>query len=153
MNSARRRRILPGLLLALSLMATGTATAVDQGHAPGAAGKVSAAEEAPARTAGGIDANRPTGVPAPTKTRPATMDSRENCEPTPAGSRERKAGAVQACVTTSATPVTQVGRKFLAAGRPPGAAPPAAARPRPARRNPPRPGGLSGGWGMVWVVN
>ncbi|KPH99876.1 hypothetical protein OV450_0724 [Actinobacteria bacterium OV450] len=128
MNSARRRRILPGLLLALSLMATGTAAADGQGHAPGAAGKVSA-EEAPARTAGGSDANRPTGVPAPTKTRPATMDSQEKREPTPAGSRERKAGAVRACVTTSATPVTQVGRKFLAAAAAPAAA--AAAVPDP----------------------
>ncbi|MFD3547836.1 hypothetical protein ACFWUW_19930 [Streptomyces sp. NPDC058655] len=107
----------------MSLTATGTAAAAGQGATPGAADKVSATP-APSRKAGG-DQNGLTGPSTPTKTRPVTPSSQENCEPTPAGSRERKAGAVEACVTTSATPATPAGRKSLAAA--PAAAAPAAA--------------------------
>ncbi|MGW9071971.1 DNA/RNA non-specific endonuclease [Streptomyces yangpuensis] len=74
-----------------------------------------------------------TGTPGPSpdtagpgNTRPATMSTKEGCEPTPAGSREREAGAVQACVTTIATPLTAAVRKPRAAAPPP-AAPAAAA--------------------------
>ncbi|MFD7079304.1 DNA/RNA non-specific endonuclease [Streptomyces sp. NPDC059918] len=113
MNSPRWRRILPGLLLVLSLTATGTAAAGEV-PAPGAAGK-----------AAGVD---PSGVPVPAKLQPATLTPGEKCEPTPVGSRERKAGAVKSCVTmvaTPAAPAAPVGRKFLAAA--PAAAPAAAA--------------------------
>ncbi|MFE5674575.1 DNA/RNA non-specific endonuclease [Streptomyces erythrochromogenes] len=54
------------------------------------------------------------------------MNAKEECEPTAAGSREREAGAVQACVTTSATPLAAAARKPRAAA-PPAAAPAAAA--------------------------
>ncbi|MEU2393778.1 hypothetical protein ABZ607_24530, partial [Streptomyces sp. NPDC007369] len=109
----------------MSLTATGTAAADGQDLAPGTAGRVSAAG-ATSRTAGGTDPNGLTGLSAPTKTRPATLVSQEQCEPTPLGSRERQAGAVQACVTTSAAPMTPPGRQFLAAAAA-AAAPPAAA--------------------------
>ncbi|MFD5511482.1 DNA/RNA non-specific endonuclease [Streptomyces sp. NPDC127051] len=126
MISPRRRRILPALLLVLSLTATGTAAAADgQVPAPGDVGKTSAAQASP-RKAGGADQNGPTGIPVPSKTRPATLSSEESCEPTHSDSRERKAGAVRACVTTIATPVTTALRKSLAAA-PPAAAPAAAA--------------------------
>ncbi|WP_327286403.1 MULTISPECIES: DNA/RNA non-specific endonuclease [unclassified Streptomyces] len=118
MISPRWRRILPGLLLAWSLTATGTATAAAaDGQAPTA--------QASPRKAGSVDPNGLTGVPAPGKTRPATMTPGESCGPTPAGSRERKAGAVKGCVTSIATPAAPAGRKSLAAA--PQAAPAAAA--------------------------
>ncbi|MFG2989198.1 hypothetical protein ACGFZK_07855 [Streptomyces sp. NPDC048257] len=121
MISPRWRRILPGLLLAFSLTATGTAAADGQG----AAGKAPTAQ-ASARKAGSADPNGLTGVHTPSKTQPATVTPGENCEPTPAGSRERKAGAVKGCVTTIATPATPAGPRSLAAA-PPAAAPAAAA--------------------------
>ncbi|MFG2991801.1 DNA/RNA non-specific endonuclease [Streptomyces sp. NPDC048257] len=119
MISPRRRRILSGLFLAMSLTTTGTAAA--DGHV------------APAQAPAAVAPAEPTGVPAPaktqpTKTQPATMSSGEDCRPTAAGSHERKAGAVQACVTTSTTPVTPLWRKPRAAA-PPAAAPAAAADP------------------------
>lgn len=134
MISPRTRRILPGLLLVLSLTATGTAAAEGQvapAHSPTAlAPSATVIGKAPVpqtpgaspRKVGRIDPSDLTRVPTPTKTRPATVSSEEECEPTPAGSRERKAGAVQGCVTTSATPVTPAGQKSLAAAAPPAAA-------------------------------
>ncbi|MFJ6053457.1 hypothetical protein [Streptomyces sp. NPDC092307] len=113
----------------MSLTATGTAAADGRSTTPSPAPSLGAAAmapavDAPSREVGG-GANALNAVPAPTKTSPATPSSRESCEPTPAGSRERGAGAVQACVTASATPEAPVGRKFLAAA--PQAAPAAAA--------------------------
>ncbi|MFD5548794.1 DNA/RNA non-specific endonuclease [Streptomyces goshikiensis] len=107
----------------MSLTTTGTAAADSQGLATGTGAGASAAD-APSPKVGG-DPNGPKGVPAPTKTRAATLSSQENCEPTPSGSRERKAGAVQACVTTSATPAAPVGRRLLTTA--PATAPTAAA--------------------------
>ncbi|WP_405443431.1 DNA/RNA non-specific endonuclease [Streptomyces avidinii] len=123
MSSPRAKRILPGLLLAFTLIATGSAAATDGSTAPApspaATGK--APEASPAK-AGRISPSDPTGAaPAPGRTRPATAPSGEKCEPTAAGSGERKAGAVQSCVSISPAPVIPVGRKALAA------APPAAA--------------------------
>ncbi|MER7466814.1 hypothetical protein [Streptomyces sp. NPDC097981] len=93
----------------MSLTATGTAAA-GQVPAPGAAGE-----------AGSVDPNGLTGVPSG-MTRPATMTPGEKCEPTPAGSQERKAGAVQACVTTIAKPAPPAKRKARAAAQPTAAA-------------------------------
>ncbi|MER5733520.1 DNA/RNA non-specific endonuclease [Streptomyces sp. NPDC002138] len=62
---------------------------------------------------------------APGKIQPVTVTPGEKCEPTPAGSRERKAGAVRACVTTIAAPETPNKRQGRAAA--PSAAPAAAA--------------------------
>ncbi|MFD7625525.1 DNA/RNA non-specific endonuclease [Streptomyces sp. NPDC059851] len=99
----------------MSITATGTAAA--DGTAPTA--------QASPRKGASADPNGLTGVPTPGKTQPAKVTPGENCEPTPAGSPERKAGAVQGCVTTIATPAAPAGRKFLAAAPP--AAPAAAA--------------------------
>ncbi|MET8751474.1 DNA/RNA non-specific endonuclease [Streptomyces sp. NPDC004667] len=89
----RWRRVLPGLLLVLSLTTAGTAAADDDRiPTPAAAGKAPVAA-------------------SPGKTRSITVPAGEKCEPTRAGSGERKAGAVQACVTTIATPVTPDGRR------------------------------------------
>ncbi|WP_405527294.1 DNA/RNA non-specific endonuclease [Streptomyces avidinii] len=101
----------------MSLTATGTAAA--DGHVAAASSSTSVA---PTTVAPGDS----TGVPVPAKTQPATVNSEEKCEPTPADSGERKAGAVQACVTTIATPVSPVWRKSRAAA-PPAAAAAAAA--------------------------
>ncbi|GAA0409372.1 DNA/RNA non-specific endonuclease [Streptomyces luteireticuli] len=74
------------------------------------------------RKPGSADPNGLAGVPGPSKTRPATVTPGEKCEPTPAVSRERKAGAVQACVTTIATPAPPAGRQARAAAQPTAAA-------------------------------
>ncbi|MDK9495091.1 DNA/RNA non-specific endonuclease [Streptomyces katrae] len=99
----------------MSLTATGTAAA--DGIAPTA--------QASLRNAGSTDPNGPSDVPGPGRTQPATTTPGEDCEPTPAGSRERKAGAVKACVTTIANPALPAQGKSLAAAPP--AAPAAAA--------------------------
>lgn len=112
MTSPCRRRILPVLLLVLSLTAVGTAAAGAQAPAPGAVGKVSTASS---HEANNVDPNGPTRIPIPSKTRPVTATPGENCEPTRADSGERRAGAVQACVTTIATPVPAAGREARAA--------------------------------------
>lgn len=44
------------------------------------------------------------------ETSPVTTGAGEHCEPTKAGSRERRAGAVEACVTANAAPVKPSGR-------------------------------------------
>ncbi|MFC7891819.1 NucA/NucB deoxyribonuclease domain-containing protein [Streptomyces sp. NPDC057381] len=54
---------------------------------------------------------------APVETEPVPVTPGEHCRPTPAGSRERRAGAVEACVTMSTTPVTRADRQPLAAAR------------------------------------
>ncbi|WP_345669388.1 DNA/RNA non-specific endonuclease [Streptomyces similanensis] len=52
-----------------------------------------------------------------TQTLPAV--SGEHCEPTPTGSRERRAGAVEACVTVNAAPVAQTQRRRTPTAVPP----------------------------------
>ncbi|GAA0266896.1 hypothetical protein GCM10010302_00850 [Streptomyces polychromogenes] len=101
MNSPRWKRILPGLLLTLTVTTTGTAVA----QVP-----ISAAA-----TATGVDSNGLTGALTPGTTQPATLTAAENCEPTSASSRERKAGAVKGCVTMIAAPATAAGPKSFAA--------------------------------------
>ncbi|MFF4583628.1 DNA/RNA non-specific endonuclease [Streptomyces sp. NPDC001373] len=64
---------------------------------------------------GRVEQGDPARVPAPTATRPFTPGSGEHCEPVGAGSRERKAGAAEACVTTRTTPVTPPRGPSLAA--------------------------------------
>ncbi|MFC0842217.1 DNA/RNA non-specific endonuclease [Streptomyces noboritoensis] len=125
MLSPRARRILPGVLLALTITATGTATA--DGHTT------------PARTAGDASTGKTLGSPAhpkvgridqgphspaavPTRTLPLKPGSGERCEPTLAGSRERRAGAVKACVTTRTKPVAQPKRQARAVAQPQAAA-------------------------------
>ncbi|MFC0842176.1 DNA/RNA non-specific endonuclease [Streptomyces noboritoensis] len=112
MTSPCRRRILPVLLLVTSLTAAGTAAAGAQVPAPGAVGKAPTASR---HEANNVDANGPTRIPIPSKTRPITATPGENCEPTRADSGERRAGAVQACVTTITTPVPAAGREARAA--------------------------------------
>ncbi|MFD0354149.1 DNA/RNA non-specific endonuclease [Streptomyces sp. NPDC127110] len=99
----------------MSLTATGTA----------AADGMAATAQASLRNAGSTDPNGQSSVPGPGRTQPATATPGENCEPTPAQSRERKAGAVKACVTTIANPAPPAEGKSLAAAPP--AAPAAAA--------------------------
>ncbi|MER6444324.1 DNA/RNA non-specific endonuclease [Streptomyces venezuelae] len=86
----------------MSLTATGTAVADGQ-DAPGKAPAVLNA------------------VANPSRTQPVTVPPGENCKPTAAGSHERRAGAVRACVAMSAEPVTPSGRQALATA--PAAAP------------------------------
>ncbi len=43
-------------------------------------------------------------VTAPAETTPFRVQSEERCEPTPAGSKERRAGAVESCVTITPAP-------------------------------------------------
>lgn len=111
-----RRRLLPSLLLAFSLTNAGIATAsqVTPAHSPAvlASGTTTPgtatppqAPKIPLRSVGRIGPGD-LATTALTKTRPVTASPGENCEPTRAGSRERRAGAVQACVTTSAKPKT-----------------------------------------------
>lgn len=110
-TSPRTRRLLPGLLLALSINATGIAAADGQvtppaataAATPGAATTQKApTSKASPHQASGSEQSDSTG--APTHTRPVTTTPVEDCEPTRAGSRERRAGAAQACVTTSTKP-------------------------------------------------
>ncbi|MFE5394434.1 DNA/RNA non-specific endonuclease [Streptomyces sp. NPDC056568] len=109
---ARYRRAAVPLLAVLVL---GTTTAmVPASQAP----EVSRASQAAPREAGGAGPGDTTGVAAPTETRPVPVAPGEHCEPTRAGSRERRAGAVEACVTTSTKPVTSAERRSLAAAQP-----------------------------------
>ncbi|MFI2432053.1 DNA/RNA non-specific endonuclease [Streptomyces sp. NPDC018957] len=65
-----------------------------------------------------IDLADLTDTSAPVETQPVPVTPGEHCESTRAGSREHRAGAVEACVTMSATPVSQAGRRALAAASP-----------------------------------
>lgn len=114
-TSRLTRRLLPALLLALSLTGTGIAAADSPDTPPRSAatqpsGATTVTGERPALRAPRtppLQADRsnptnPTGTA--TKTRPFTPTSKEQCAPTRVGSREFRAGAVEACVTTSTTP-------------------------------------------------
>ncbi|MFK8910636.1 DNA/RNA non-specific endonuclease [Streptomyces sp. YS-3] len=106
----------------MSVVATGTAAADATpplpSTTPGAAATGKAAEsplsEAPRHKADRIDLGDLPRVAIPAKTRPVTPTRGENCEPTRAGSRERRAGAVQACVTISPKPAATAGKRALA---------------------------------------
>ncbi|MET7320811.1 DNA/RNA non-specific endonuclease [Streptomyces sp. NPDC005549] len=103
----RSRRVLLSLLAVLALGATTTAMVPAQ--------ETTHTQERPGNQADRTDPADAAAVPVPTKTRPAEVAPGERCEPTRAGSRERRAGAVQACVSMSATPVKPAGRQSLAA--------------------------------------
>ncbi|MFE2942884.1 DNA/RNA non-specific endonuclease [Streptomyces sp. NPDC059255] len=98
------------IVLAVGATTTGTAPAPQE---PGAS----------PRQVGRLDPADPAGVPTPTettgttRTRPVTVAAGEHCEPVRPGSREGRAGAVEACVTTSVTPVKPGGREAPAAAR------------------------------------
>lgn len=104
---ARYRRAAVPLLVVLAVGATTT------GMAP-----APQEPEASPRQVGRLDLANLADVPTPAKTRPVTVTPREDCEPTRADSRERRAGAVEACVTTSTTPVTPAGRQSLTTAHP-----------------------------------
>ncbi|MFD5805512.1 DNA/RNA non-specific endonuclease [Streptomyces sp. NPDC127020] len=103
----RFRRVLLSLLAVVAMGASTTAMAPAQ-ETPAAAPQAS-------RQAGRTGPADPADVSVPTKTRPVEVSPGERCEPTAAGSRERRAGAVQACVSTTTTPVKAAGRQSLAA--------------------------------------
>ncbi|MGW7568465.1 DNA/RNA non-specific endonuclease [Streptomyces tendae] len=105
----RSRRVLVSLLAVLALGATTTAMTPAQ--------DTPTAREHPGRQADRIDVADLTDAPAPTRTRPAPLSSAEECAPTRAGSRERRAGAVEACVTMSAAPAKQPDRQSRTAAR------------------------------------
>lgn len=107
---ARYRRAAVPLLAVLALGATTAMTPAPQ------------APQTSRHKVSRIDLADLAGAPAPTRTRAVPVAPGEHCEPTRAGSRERRAGAVEACVTTSTTPVASAGRKSLAAVRPPASA-------------------------------
>ncbi|MGV9878059.1 DNA/RNA non-specific endonuclease [Streptomyces sp. NPDC003006] len=73
---------------------------------------------------GRIDADSLPHVPDPMKTSPLPLTPGEHCEPTRAGSRERRDGAVTACITTLAAPVNA--RRTAASAQRTAAAAPAA---------------------------
>ncbi|MFE2048530.1 DNA/RNA non-specific endonuclease [Streptomyces sp. NPDC059459] len=109
---ARYRRAAVPLLAVLVL---GTTTAmVPASQAP----EVTQASQASPREVEGLDPAGTTGIPAPAETGPVPVAPGERCEPTRAGSRERRSGAVEACVTTSTKPVTSAERRSLAAAQP-----------------------------------
>ncbi|WP_399891406.1 DNA/RNA non-specific endonuclease [Streptomyces sp. BBFR51] len=104
----RSRRVLLSLLAVLALGATTTAMVPAQ--------ETPQTQEQPGRQADRTaPADPAAATPGPTMTRPATVTPGERCEPTRAGSQERRAGAVQACVSMSATPVKPAERQSLAA--------------------------------------
>ncbi|MER6414967.1 DNA/RNA non-specific endonuclease [Streptomyces humidus] len=103
---ARYRRAAVPLLAVLALGATTAMTPAPPAPQP-SAHKVSRVD----LTGRGV-------LPAPTETRPVPVEPGEHCAPTRAGSRERRAGAVEACVTTSTAPVKPAGRKTPGAAQP-----------------------------------
>ncbi|MCQ6554952.1 DNA/RNA non-specific endonuclease [Streptomyces sp. C10-9-1] len=103
----RVRRVLLSLLAVTALGATTTATAPAQ-QPPGA-------QEQPGHQVGRIDPAALPDLPAPTTTRPVRAASGEHCEPTRSGSRERRAGAVEACVSIGPAEPRPTGRRALAA--------------------------------------
>ncbi|PKV89960.1 DNA/RNA non-specific endonuclease [Streptomyces sp. TLI_146] len=118
MKSPRAGRLLVsllGLLLVVSLTTTGTAAATQK--APTA--------QTPATALGQADTAHLGDQPeTPIQTQPITITPGEHCRPTAVGSRERRAGAVEACVTTSTTsptsttPATPSGRQSRAIALP-----------------------------------
>ncbi|MFD9565323.1 DNA/RNA non-specific endonuclease [Streptomyces sp. NPDC059994] len=119
MKSPRARRLLVGLLLVVSLTTTGTAAATEKAPTAHASGTALG-------QADGAHLGDPTGAPTPaqpqTETQPTTTTPGEHCKPTSVGSPERRAGAVEACVTTrtaSTTPVPPAGRQSRATALPP----------------------------------
>ncbi|MFJ3930707.1 MULTISPECIES: DNA/RNA non-specific endonuclease [unclassified Streptomyces] len=103
----RVRRVLLSLLAVTALGATTTATA------PGP--KPPGAQEQPGHQVGRIDPAALPDLPALTTTRPFRAASGEHCEPTRSGSRERRAGAVEACVSIGPAAPRPTGRRALAA--------------------------------------
>jgi hypothetical protein len=59
----------------------------------------------PWRQVGRLDPGTLPSVPTQVETSPAPLTAEEHCTPTRPGSRERRGGAVTACVTTEAAPV------------------------------------------------
>lgn len=109
----RPRRMFLSLLAVMALGATTTAVVPAQ-ETP----------DQPWRQVGRVDPDSLPRVPAPVETSPLPLMSGEHCEPTRAGSQERRDGAVTACVTTKAAPV---GARRTAVGAQQTAAPAAAA--------------------------
>ncbi|WP_415947922.1 hypothetical protein [Streptomyces sp. KLOTTS4A1] len=102
------------LLSLLAVMALGASTTA---MATPAQPETPQAQEQPGRKVGRIDLADLKDVPAPTLSRSLPAASGESCEPTRPGSRERRAGAVEACVTVTPSPVTPNGRRGEQAGR------------------------------------
>ncbi|WP_432135259.1 DNA/RNA non-specific endonuclease [Streptomyces sp. bgisy154] len=96
---ARYRRAAVPLVAVLAL---GTTTGMTPAHP--------AADISP-RKVGRVSPGEPAGTPAPIETRPVPLSRGEHCEPTRAGSPERRAGGVEACVTTSTAPERHTGRR------------------------------------------
>ncbi|MFJ7900704.1 hypothetical protein ACIQ6V_09450 [Streptomyces sp. NPDC096198] len=100
----RCRRAAVPLLAVLALGATTTAMA-----------PMSQAADTAPRQVGRIGLAGPTGTPAPVESQPLRAAPGEHCEPTRAGSHERRAGAVEACVTMSSAPAPRAEPRSLAA--------------------------------------
>ncbi|WP_406398432.1 DNA/RNA non-specific endonuclease [Streptomyces sp. NBC_00879] len=110
MHSIRpgRRRARSTVLALLTVVTLGLTTT---GMSPAQHG----AEEMPQRVGRPDSAGLPTTAPL-TETAAFRADSGERCEPTKAGSKERRAGAAKACVSTSpATATPQRSRAAVAA--------------------------------------
>ncbi|MFF4473648.1 DNA/RNA non-specific endonuclease [Streptomyces sp. NPDC001599] len=94
----RLQRAAVPLLAVLALGVTTTAMA-----------PVSEASAAAPRTVDRIGTAAPTDAPAPVETEPLRVTPGEHCRPTPVGSRERRAGAVESCVTMGVAPKAPAG--------------------------------------------
>ncbi|MEU0948323.1 DNA/RNA non-specific endonuclease [Streptomyces canus] len=99
-RGASRIRARSTVLAVLAAVTLGLTTA-------GPATAQQTADEKP-RHAGTVDRTNQTGTPAPlTATSAFPKQSGEHCEATKAGTKERRAGAVEACVSTSPVPAVR----------------------------------------------
>ncbi|MEU6356872.1 DNA/RNA non-specific endonuclease [Streptomyces sp. NPDC047072] len=94
----RRIRVRSAVLALLTAATLGLTTGVSQAQQT---------TDTALRPVGRIDsADQPATAPPTTGTSAFRAKSGERCEPTRAGSKERRAGAAEACVTTSTAPAT-----------------------------------------------